>query len=193
MSASQALDASSILVSRTYMHHEKKSSHIRDIVYGANDGIITTFAVVAGVVGGQLSPAVIVIIGLANLFADGFSMATSNYLAITSEHDAMCENKGSCDSVRGHARTSALVTFLSFAAAGAMPLLPYVFGVAPAFAFRAAVVSTAVALFVVGAFRSYFTGRGFLRSGLEMLTLGGVAAVLAYAVGVFLSGMAQSL
>ena len=51
-----------------------------DLVYGANDGIITTFAVVSGVVGAALET-VIVILGLANLLADGFSMGASNYLA----------------------------------------------------------------------------------------------------------------
>ncbi len=55
--------------------------YLPDLVYGANDGIITTFAVVSGVVGASLSERVIVILGLANLVADGFSMGASNYLA----------------------------------------------------------------------------------------------------------------
>ena len=55
--------------------------YLPDLVYGANDGIITTFAVVSGVVGASLSERVIVILGLANLIADGFSMGASNYLA----------------------------------------------------------------------------------------------------------------
>lgn len=54
---------------------------LEDFVYGATDGTVTTFAVVAGVVGASLSPAVIVILGFANLFADGFAMAMGNYLA----------------------------------------------------------------------------------------------------------------
>ena len=53
--------------------------YLPDLVYGANDGIITTFAVVSGVVGASLSERVIVILGLANLVADGFSMGASNY------------------------------------------------------------------------------------------------------------------
>ncbi len=55
-------------------------SYLRDFVYGAIDGTVTTFAVVAGVAGAQLSPAIVVILGLANLIADGFSMGVSNYL-----------------------------------------------------------------------------------------------------------------
>jgi hypothetical protein len=55
-------------------------SWLRDFVYGAVDGIVTTFAVVAGVAGAGLRPAIAAVLGCANLFADGFSMATANYL-----------------------------------------------------------------------------------------------------------------
>ena len=58
---------------------DRKPNYIRDFVYGGIDGAITTFAVVAGVVGAALSSKVILILGLANLVADGFSMAASNY------------------------------------------------------------------------------------------------------------------
>lgn len=57
----------------------QKPSYVRDFVYGGIDGAITTFAIVAGVIGAALSSKVILILGLANLFADGFSMAASNY------------------------------------------------------------------------------------------------------------------
>jgi len=62
---------------------------LRDWVYGGIDGAITTFAVVAGVVGAGLSANVIVILGLANLFADGFSMAASNYSGTKTEADEL--------------------------------------------------------------------------------------------------------
>jgi vacuolar iron transporter family protein len=62
-----------------------KGSYLRDFVYGAIDGTVTTFAVVAGVAGAQLSATVIVILGVANLVADGFSMAVSNFLGSRAE------------------------------------------------------------------------------------------------------------
>ena len=55
--------------------------HFEDFIYGSIDGAVTTFAIVAGVVGAGLSPGIILILGFANLFADGFSMATANYQA----------------------------------------------------------------------------------------------------------------
>jgi len=61
--------------------------YVRDTVYGAIDGAITTFAIVAGVAGAGLSAKVIVILGLANVLADGFSMAVGNYSATKAELD----------------------------------------------------------------------------------------------------------
>lgn len=55
--------------------------HFEDFVYGAFDGSVTTFAIVAGAIGASLSPMIVVILGFANLFADGFSMAVGNYQA----------------------------------------------------------------------------------------------------------------
>ncbi len=60
-------------------------SYLRDFIYGAIDGTVTTFAVVAGVAGAQLGIGVVIILGLANLLADGFSMAVSNYLGTRAE------------------------------------------------------------------------------------------------------------
>src|SRR6185503_4214681 len=57
-----------------------RASYLRDFVYGAIDGAVTTFAVVAGVEGANLSASIVIILGVANLVADGFSMAVSNYL-----------------------------------------------------------------------------------------------------------------
>jgi VIT1/CCC1 family predicted Fe2+/Mn2+ transporter len=62
-------------------------SYLRDWVYGGIDGTVTTFAVVAGVVGADLSSRVVLILGAANLLADGFSMAASNYSGTKTEID----------------------------------------------------------------------------------------------------------
>src|SRR6185295_2262661 len=62
-------------------------NYLRDWIYGGIDGSVTIFAVVSGVVGAQLSPWIILILGFANLFADGFSMAASNFLGTKAELD----------------------------------------------------------------------------------------------------------
>lgn len=60
-------------------------NYVRDWIYGGIDGSVTTFAIVSGVVGAELSPAVILVMGFANLVADGFSMAASNYMGTRAE------------------------------------------------------------------------------------------------------------
>ena len=62
-------------------------NYLRDWIYGGIDGSVTTFAIVSGVAGARLSPWIILVMGFANLFADGFSMAASNYLGTKAEHD----------------------------------------------------------------------------------------------------------
>jgi VIT1/CCC1 family predicted Fe2+/Mn2+ transporter len=66
-----------------------RHSYLRDWVYGGIDGAVTTFAVVAGVVGAQLPARVILVIGVANIVADGFSMAVSNYLGTKTEQEEL--------------------------------------------------------------------------------------------------------
>lgn len=61
--------------------------YLRDTVYGAIDGSVTTFAIVAGVAGAGLSPWVIIALGIANVLADGFSMAAGNYSGTKAELD----------------------------------------------------------------------------------------------------------
>ena len=62
-------------------------NYLRDWIYGGIDGAVTTLAVVTGVAGAQLSKWVVLALGFANLLADGFSMAASNYLGTKAEHD----------------------------------------------------------------------------------------------------------
>lgn len=66
---------------------DQKTSRLKDMIYGGIDGAVTTFAIVAGVEGAGLSHNIIVALGLANIIADGFSMAASNYSGTKAELD----------------------------------------------------------------------------------------------------------
>ena len=159
--------------------------YIRDMVYGANDGIITTFAVVAGVTGGSLSPRAVLIVGAANLFADGLSMGVGNYLSIRSNESARAAED--LPEEEASPARHGIATFLSFFAAGAIPLAPYVMRFADGHRLGASLLLTFGALFLVGALRSLVTVDRWWAAGLEMLALGAVVAVGAYASGAFVS------
>jgi len=155
--------------------------YIRELIYGANDGIITTFAVVAGVAGGGLSLNVVLICGAANLFAYGLSMAVGNYLSIRS-YESVLESQGLPEQETFPLRHS-IATFLAFATAGALPLLPYVLHAVALDRFIGSIVVTLLALFGVGASRALISNVVWWRGGLEMLGLGGLVAAVAYGSG----------
>ncbi len=159
--------------------HEK-ATLLGDAVFGANDGIITTFAIIAGSAGASLSSRVVLILGFANLFADGLSMASGNYLGVKSEIDYEKANK-SGRTVSHSPLNHGIITFFSFIVAGLLPLLPYVFGFTNKFELSALFV--AMSLFVVGGLRNVITKKSFARGGFEMLLIGGFAALVAYVIG----------
>jgi VIT1/CCC1 family predicted Fe2+/Mn2+ transporter len=150
--------------------------YLGDVVYGANDGIITTFAVVAGVTGGDLSARAVLIVGVANLFADGLSMGVGNYLSIRSN-----------EPVR-----HGFATFLAFVSSGAVPLLPYLSD-AVADRFAMSVFLTLAMLFGVGASRAVVTVERWWIAGLEMLSLGVVVAAAAYGTGALVATLINAV
>ncbi|MFW6058677.1 MAG: VIT1/CCC1 transporter family protein [Phycisphaeraceae bacterium] len=162
--------------------------YIRDIVYGANDGIVTTFAVVAGVRGADLSVATILILGFANLAADGLSMAAGNYLGIKSEQATKLAGDYEVWPETVHAAKHGGVTWCSFVSAGLMPLLPFFFGLSVRDAFALSVGLTGLTMFTVGAMRTFVTGRSAWRNGLEMLLVGGLAGAAAFGAGWLVEG-----
>lgn len=158
--------------------------HIGDLVFGANDGIVTTFAVVSGVTGAELSARVAIILGIANLLADGFAMGAGNYLGMRSEQQIQ-HSQGIVREGQAHALGHAAAIFLAFNAAGVVPLLPFFF-IAGDHVFLASSVATGLTLFVVGSLRTLVTRARWFISGLEMLVVGSLAAGVAYLVGYLL-------
>jgi VIT1/CCC1 family predicted Fe2+/Mn2+ transporter len=223
------------------------SSYLRDFIYGAIDGAVTTFAVVAGVEGANLSASVVLILGGANLIADGFSMAVSNFLGqraerqqlegarleeerhvnlvpegereeirqifaakgfegedlervvdvITADRDlwvsTMLREELGLGGTESSPLRAATTTLLAFVAVGSFPLAAFVFDAAVPggldHAFALSAVMTAVAFFAVGSLKARFVEQAWWRAGLETLAVGGVAAILAYAVGAFLKAI----
>ena len=235
----------------TENHRAPAPKYLRDGVFGGIDGAVTTFAVVAGAIGASLPGGIVIVLGFANLFADGVSMAVSNYLATRSDEqrfeqrrlaedrrveadpedararvaesfaalglagdalaqvvtavttsrerwvDTLIAGLGRPGQDNGHALKAGLATFTAFIIVGLIPLLAFVgeaagvsFGISP---FVLASVLTAIAFFVVGAWKGILVDRSWLADGLETLALGGTAAAIAYAVGWLLRGMADAL
>jgi len=224
-----------------------ESVFIKDFVYGAVDGAITTFAIVAGVAGAGLSAGIIIILGFANLLADGFSMAVSNYLGTRAENqhrinvrqmeldeieqfpegekeevrqifarkgfkgklledavevitadrekwiDTMVQEEHGLSLQDHDAFKAGLATFVAFCLVGFVPLITYVanwiFPGTIANPFFWSILLTGIAFFWVGAVKGQFVSQHWLLSGLETVGVGGIAAGMAYGVGVLLKGI----
>ena len=150
--------------------------YLRDAVYGAGDGVVTTFAVIAGATGADLGLEAALILGLANLVADGVSMGAGNYLALKSQLEQQNASVAA-ERPRRHG-LAALLAFLLF---GAIPLAALV--APPSAVFTVASLLSAATLFAVGSLRARFIPRSWLRCGTEMLLVGGAAGACAYVVG----------
>jgi VIT1/CCC1 family predicted Fe2+/Mn2+ transporter len=178
-------------MSRTSVHVEPRGAvatarhYLRDMVYGANDGIITTFAVVAGVSGGELTSAAVLIVGAANLAADGVSMGVGNVLAIRAHESARAAQD--LPEEEAHPWRHGMATLAAFVGAGALPLAPYLGGGTFDGQFAWSASLTMAALFGVGVARSMVTVDRWWRAGLEMLGLGGVVAAAAYGAGALIA------
>ena len=92
--AKRAFDARDVAASRRAHdhrvpepHRQEHGKYVKSIVYGGLDGIITTFAVVAGVAGASLAAGIVLILGFANLLADGLSMAIGDFLSTKAENE----------------------------------------------------------------------------------------------------------
>jgi VIT1/CCC1 family predicted Fe2+/Mn2+ transporter len=218
-------------------------NYLRDWIYGGIDGAVTTLAVVTGVAGAQLSKWIILALGFANLFADGFSMAASNYLGTKAELDdwqrlERIENRhieitpeGEREEVRQiFARKgfegddlerivelvtadrkrwvqtmltdeyglpqqvrspwiAAISTFTAFLICGLVPVLPFALGMDHALV--VSVILTGVVFVAIGSIKSKWSTSPWWRSGLATLSVGAIAALLAYSAGVIVKRLVQ--
>jgi len=161
--------------------------YLAEFVYGATDGTVTTFAIIAGSVGATLSPNIILILGFANLLGDGFSMAASNYLSTKSEIDL--GNKNGKAPIK-----TAWATFLSFVVIGLVPLASFVFASFHPFIdenkFLISTLLTALAFLIIGGIKGVITKKNRFVSAFENFLVGGLAALIAFIVGYILKDFA---
>ena len=222
--------------------------HFDDFIYGSIDGAVTTFAIVAGVMGASLPSVIILILGFANLFADGFSMAAANYQAskarnefiemkrkqeeweidnleeqereeirdiyrekgfkdelledvvriITSRRkvwiDTMMKEELGLIEDEKNPIDSSVSTFVGFNLIGLIPLIPFM-----AFmiigtelnseAFVYSIISVIAAFLLVGMIKGKIVKKSMMRSGINTLIIGGIAAIVAYVVGYGLNSL----
>ncbi len=163
------------------------NDYVSEFVYGGIDGAVTTFAVVAGATGAGYDIRIILVLGFANLIADGFSMGVGSYLSTKSEQEVMVRDGESIKNEPSPIINGAS-TYAAFIAIGLIPLLAYVYGYIADYSnqdniFLAACTLTALGFIGIGFLKNKVTKSGAVKSIAETLVLGVIAAVLAYALG----------
>jgi len=215
---------------------------VRDMIFGANDGLVSTLAFVAGVVGAITNPSIVLLSGVAELFAGTISMAVGSYQSSKSELEVL-EREGQRKKVkkgktpeeereelikfyesegfkRGDAEAivdrvikekelplqattieqlglapeelgkpvkAGVLCGVSFGLAALVPILPFALPIDIWDAMIASVIGTVATLFGVGAMKTIFSRRNWVRSGLEMMGIGASAAAITYLIGTLFS------
>ena len=178
---------------RSRLDQQRRHSYLGDGVLGAIDGTVTTFAVVAAAIGAGFSAMVVIVLGFANLLADGFEGEVLNRIVetITADRglwvDTMLTEEHGLQLDGPSPFRAGLATFLAFLLVGLIPLIPFLIpGLSPDQRFVASCLATGLAFLAVGIAKGVVLEHGLVRSGLETLLTGGVAALLAYLAGSWL-------
>ena len=184
-------------------HRDVTGGWLRPAVFGAMDGLVSNFALMAGVAGGTAAAgggrAAIVLAGLAGLAAGAFSMAAGEYTSVASQSELAEEvarqlGRNPEAALEVHAReelglapgelpnpwVAAGSSFLAFALGALIPLLPYMFG---AQTLLISAVLSVIGLFLAGVLVSRVTARSWWFSGTRQLVVGVLAALVTFGVG----------
>jgi VIT1/CCC1 family predicted Fe2+/Mn2+ transporter len=156
---------------------------IREVVFGVEDGVVQNMALVAGMVGAQLSASVVVLAASINAIAGVLSMSMGTYLSSKAEHDVAIAS-GAIET-NGHSpRRDAIVMAAAYAIGALVPIVPFVVGIrTDAAALIVAMLLTGAALFALGALKAVLSGQHLVRAGVEMLVFASAAGLAGYAIG----------
>jgi VIT1/CCC1 family predicted Fe2+/Mn2+ transporter len=160
--------------------------YLSEFVYGGIDGAVTTFAVVAGATGARFETKVLLVLGFANLIADGFSMSVGSYLSKKSEIELMAK-KGKSTKDEPSPVINGVSTYISFIIVGVVPLMAYtvdaVFKLNGNNLFLISILMTTAAFMGIGILKSRVAHAPVVRGILETVILGTIAAGFAYILG----------
>lgn len=145
---------------------------LSEFIYGGMDGIITTVAIIGGVIGANISTKYALILGLANLLADGFSMGISRYNSLIDIEKANVSPF-----------LSAIATFVSFVLIGSIPFIPFLFiNIHYEDTLKLwLALSSIFAFLLIGIVKGYYTNN-MIKTIFEVLVIGSIGVYISYSV-----------
>lgn len=153
-----------------------QSDYLSSLIFGVEDGLVSTTGVVIGVAVGAQSAQIVILAGLVAVAVEAFSMAAGQFLSHKTVHELHPTQHADSLAV------GAIIMFLAYLGAGLLLVLPYIF-----FELVIAITLTfllaGTSLFALGYLKAKFTRVSAMRSGVEMLLIGGVATLVGLIVG----------
>ncbi len=152
--------------------------YVRSIIFGFEDSLVSSTGVIAGVSAGIGDQKTIVLAATVTIIVEALSMGAGQYLSERTVHQM---DKNHSDSLF----YGAVLMFFSYFVAGSVPLIPILFLPAP-FSIYVGVASAFLALFILGFTKGKLVNISPIKSGLEVLAIGGLATILGIAAGFLL-------
>lgn len=154
--------------------------YLRSVLFGLQDGLVSTTGVVVGISAGVSDRAIIILASFVAIAVEASSMAAGEYSSEKAVHQLDRSGKHRDDLMMG-----AALMFFSYLFAGLIPISPFL--IFPVDTARIISIALAlVSLFVIGYLKGKLVGHTALRSALEMLFIGGLATLIGLLVGNFL-------
>lgn len=158
--------------------HHFDRDYVRSSFFGIEDSLVSTTGLIAGVAVGTQDAKFVILAGLVGIAVEAVSMAAGEFLSEETTHDLDKRDKA-------NPITGGLIMLVSYFGAGLIPLLPIML-LPKSYSLYVSVLAALVGLFILGLIKGKVTGKSPLRSGIEVLIVGGVAAAIGIAVGVVL-------
>ncbi|MEM3126583.1 MAG: VIT1/CCC1 transporter family protein [Candidatus Woesearchaeota archaeon] len=168
------------------MKEKKRNNHnhynLKDIILGGQDGIVNVLGLSLGVAEATNDVNVVIIAGLAGTAAESISMAAVAYTSAQASRDYYISERGKAPEEWRHPSWDAFVVGLSSTIGSLIPLSPFFFFTI-AKSMYASIMISLIALFVVGAAKAKYSIGSWQKSGIEVATIGILAALAGYAIG----------
>ncbi len=175
-----------------------RGEKLRDFVFGFNDGAVTTLVVIVTLVVIGIDNFIIILAALANIFGAGIAFTLGDYISVKSQMNfikSFSSNKKLSkhekleiiDIIKGFDKPEkiALTAFSAFILSGLLAILPFFI----LQSFNSLITSLFIvfgSVFIVGLYRSKYTHKNKIRSGIEMVIIAGLALLSAYIIGTFI-------
>ena len=151
--------------------HPKREIYLRNFIFGVEDSLVSTVGLLSGIAIGGAPREVIILTGVVLVLVEAFSMGVGSFLAeYTAEEMVLQREIPRRTSVIG-----GIIMFVSYVAAGCIPLLPYVVLSVTSSALNVSIIASLLALFFLGMLGGRIGGAGIIHRGFRMLILGGLA------------------